>query len=47
MAILVIGYLAYRVVTDREGAPDPVDALVGEKKWGAVHREQSRWWALR
>ena len=31
-ATLVIGYLAYRVVKDREGAPDPVDALVGKKK---------------
>ena len=29
---LVIGYVAYRVVRDREGAPDPVDALVGKKK---------------
>jgi AcrR family transcriptional regulator len=28
-ATLVIGYLAYRVVKDRKGAPDPVDALVG------------------
>ena len=31
-ATLVVGYLAYRVVRDREGAPDPVDALVGKKK---------------
>ena len=29
---LVVGYVAYRVVRDREGAPDPVDALVGKKK---------------
>ena len=29
---LIVGYLAYRVVKDREGAPDPVDALVGKKK---------------
>ena len=28
---LVVGYLAYRVVKDRDGAPDPVDALVGKK----------------
>ena len=29
---LIVGYLAYRVVKDREGAPDPVDALVLRKK---------------
>ena len=29
---LIVGYLAYRVVKDRDGAPDPVDALVGKKK---------------
>jgi hypothetical protein len=29
---LVVGYWAYRVVKDREGAPDPVDALVKTKK---------------
>ena len=28
---LVVGYVCYRVVRDREGAPDPVDALVGRK----------------
>jgi hypothetical protein len=28
---LIVGVLAYRVVKDREGAPDPVDALVGKK----------------
>lgn len=28
---LVVGYVAYRVVKDRDGAPDPVDALVGRK----------------
>ena len=28
---LIVGYLAYRVVKDREGAPDPVDALVLRK----------------
>jgi membrane protein implicated in regulation of membrane protease activity len=28
---LLVGYVAYRVVKDREGAPDPVDALVGKK----------------
>jgi urea carboxylase system permease len=32
VATLVVGYLAYRVVKDRDGAPDPVDALVGKKK---------------
>jgi hypothetical protein len=26
-ATLVIGYVSYRVVRDRGGAPDPVDAL--------------------
>jgi hypothetical protein len=31
-ATLIVGYLAYRVVRGREGAPDPVDALVGKKK---------------
>ena len=31
-ATLIVGYVAYRVVRDREGAPDPVDALVGKKK---------------
>ena len=30
-ATLVVGYAAYRVVRDRDGAPDPVDALVGKK----------------
>ena len=29
---LAVGYLAYRVVKDRDGAPDPVDALVGGPK---------------
>jgi membrane protein implicated in regulation of membrane protease activity len=29
---LVVGYVAYRVVRDRDGAPDPVDALVGKRK---------------
>jgi membrane protein implicated in regulation of membrane protease activity len=29
---LVVGYVAYRVVRDREGAPAPIDALVGRKK---------------
>jgi hypothetical protein len=29
---LVVGFLAYRVVKDRDGAPDPVDALVEMKK---------------
>jgi urea carboxylase system permease len=29
---LVVGYIAYRVVKDREGAPVPEDALVGVKK---------------
>ena len=29
---LVAGYAAYRVVKDRDGAPDPVDALVARKK---------------
>ena len=29
---LVVGYVAYRVVKDREGAPDPIDALVQRKK---------------
>jgi hypothetical protein len=29
---LIVGYVAYRVVKDREGAPDPADALVGKKK---------------
>jgi hypothetical protein len=29
---LVVGFLAYRVVKDRDGAPDPVDALAGMKK---------------
>ena len=29
---LVVGFVAYRVVKDRDGAPDPVDALVGRKK---------------
>ncbi len=29
---LAFGYLAYRVVRNREGAPDPADALVGRKK---------------
>jgi urea carboxylase system permease len=29
---LIVGYLAFRVVRDREGAPDPADALVGAKK---------------
>lgn len=28
---LVTGYFAYRVVKNRDGAPDPVDALVGNK----------------
>ena len=28
---LVVGYVAYRVVRDRDGAPEPVDALVGRK----------------
>jgi urea carboxylase system permease len=28
-ATVVVGYLAFRVVRDRDGAPDPVDALVG------------------
>jgi urea carboxylase system permease len=28
---LIVGVLAFRVVKDREGAPDPVDALVGKK----------------
>lgn len=29
---LIIGLVAYLAVKDREGAPDPVDALVGRKK---------------
>jgi urea carboxylase system permease len=29
---LAVGYFAYHVVKDRDGAPDPVDALVGKKK---------------
>jgi hypothetical protein len=29
---LVSGFFAYRVVKDRDGAPDPVDALVRAKK---------------
>jgi amino acid transporter len=29
---LVAGFFAYRVVKDRDGAPDPVDALVRLKK---------------
>jgi hypothetical protein len=29
---LAVGYVAYRVVKEREGAPDPVDALVGRKE---------------
>ncbi len=29
---LAVGYIAYRVVRDREGAPDPADALVSPKK---------------
>jgi uncharacterized membrane protein (DUF4010 family) len=29
---LIVGYLAFRVVRDREGAPDPADALVAAKK---------------
>lgn len=29
---LVVGFIAYRVVKDRDGAPDPVDALVSPKK---------------
>ena len=29
---LVVGYICYRVVRDREGAPDPVDALVGKRE---------------
>jgi hypothetical protein len=28
---LVVGFLAYRVVKNREGAPEPVEALVGPK----------------
>jgi hypothetical protein len=28
---LIVGFLAYRVVKDRDGAPDPADALVGKK----------------
>jgi hypothetical protein len=32
IATLIVGYAAYRVVRDREGAPEPVDALVGKKK---------------
>jgi hypothetical protein len=28
---LAVGYFAYHVVKDRNGAPDPVDALVGKK----------------
>jgi hypothetical protein len=28
---LVSGFFAYRVVKDRDGAPDPVDALVRAK----------------
>ncbi|MDT5250195.1 MAG: hypothetical protein QOJ28_2829, partial [Mycobacterium sp.] len=28
---LAVGYVAYRVVKDRDGAPDPADALVGKK----------------
>jgi hypothetical protein len=31
-ATLVVGYVAYRVVRDREGAPVPEDALVGITK---------------
>jgi hypothetical protein len=30
--ILVTGFFAYRVVREREGAPEPVDALVRAKK---------------
>ena len=29
---LASGFFAYRVVKDRDGAPDPVDALVRAKK---------------
>jgi hypothetical protein len=29
---LVAGFFAYRVVKDRDGAPEPVDALVRSKK---------------
>ena len=29
---LIVGFLAYRVVKDREDAPDPVDALVRPRK---------------
>jgi hypothetical protein len=29
---LIAGFFAYRVVKDREGAPEPVDALVRGKK---------------
>jgi hypothetical protein len=28
---LVAGFFAYRVVKDRDGAPDPVDALVAPR----------------
>jgi hypothetical protein len=28
---MIVGFFAYRVVKDRDGAPDPVDALVRSK----------------
>jgi hypothetical protein len=31
-ATLVVGYLAFRVVKDRDGAPEPADALVGKPR---------------